>query len=73
VGFVPKDIHVAGSTSYGETKIGPCPMKNHSCFFEKVRWLIDKHPGECKMAFRTYAVDFVKVLFEDNVKIHEVE
>ncbi len=36
VGFVPNNIHVGGSTSYGETKIGPCPMKNQACFFEMV-------------------------------------
>jgi hypothetical protein len=31
VGFVPNDIHVAGSTSYGETKIGLSHEK--SCMF----------------------------------------
>jgi hypothetical protein len=49
-------------------KLSMSHEKSCMLFLKGMIWLIDKHPGECKMAFRTYAVDFVKVLFEDNVK-----
>lgn len=60
-GFVPKGICVVSSTSCGETKIGPCSMKNHANVSRGMIWLLDKYSGYCTMAFKHMPVILSKL------------